>query len=109
MEDSKLGSLHVHASLHGFHENTHKLGKSVARLVQDPGECVHVELDFVALHQVHKTRLAGHGILVIVDMVLVVERCDLSSVPPQSNERLFHVMSANIYGEEISAWKQKNV
>jgi hypothetical protein len=64
-------------------------------LVTSSRSCVKVYLDLVPLLKLCHQHLAGHGVLVIVYMVLVIEACQLLTITSQRDKNLLSVLEAD--------------
>ena len=67
----------------------------ITLLVTSSRSCVQVNLDLVPLRKLCHQHLAGHGVLVVVHMVLVIEACQLLTIPPQGDKNLLPVLGAD--------------
>ena len=64
----------------GPQEHSDEMSEPVGPLVHDAGVSVHVDLDLVALPQLHHNALANHAVLVVGVVILVIETGNLRKI-----------------------------
>ena len=70
--------------------------------IGQPGTGVSVNAHLIALLQVEQNGVAGHGILVVVLMVLIENGSDFFAVQADGQQSFLVVMSGHVEGEQIA-------
>ena len=95
-----------HLLLAGLKEKSNPVGVVVHGEVGQPGAGVGVNHDLVSALHVNDDVLSGHGVLVVVLMVLVEDGGNLLTVLADGQQSLLVVVGGNV---ELGGWKSENV
>ena len=101
-----LGLMKTHLLLAGLQQESNPVGVVVHGEVGQPGAGVGVNHDLVSALHVNDDVLSGHGVLVVVLMVLVEDGGNLLTVLADGQESLLVVVGGNV---ELGGWKSENV
>ena len=96
----------THLLLAGLQQESNPVGVVVHGEVGQPGAGVGVNHDLVSALHVNDDVLSGHGVLVVVLMVLVEDGGNLLTVLADGQESLLVVVGGNV---ELIGWKSENV
>ena len=78
-----------------------KLSEVIGRAIRGTGVGVEVHTNLVPWAELSDENLAGHGVWIVVGVVLVVQTWQLISIPPDRDENFLLILGANCQGEKI--------